>query len=42
VYEYAAADMGGYTLYYVAKETVYDEKGNATVTKRDQDGNVIE
>ena len=42
VYEYAAADMGEYMYYYIAKETVYDEKGNATVTKRDQDGNVIE
>ena len=42
VYEYAAADMGEYTYYYVAKEAVYDENGNVTVTRYDQDGNVIE
>lgn len=42
VYEYAAADMGEYTHYYIAEETVYDEKGNATVIKYDQYGNVIE
>ena len=40
--EYAVADMGEYMFHYVAKETVYDENGNATVTKYDQDGNVIE
>ena len=42
IYEYAAADMGEYMYYYIAKDTVYDEKGNATVTKLDQYGNVIE
>lgn len=42
VYMYAAADMGEYTRYYVAEETLYDENGNATVTKYDSDGNVIE
>lgn len=42
VYEYDAADMGEYMHYYIAKDTVYDEKGNATVNKRDQYGNVIE
>lgn len=42
VLEYAVADMGEYMHYYIAKDTVYDEKGNATVTKRDQNGNVIE
>lgn len=42
VSEYAVADMGEYSLYYVAKETVYDENGNTTVTKRDQYGSIIE
>lgn len=42
VLEYAVADMGEYMYSYIAKDTVYDEKGNATVTKRDQYGNVIE
>lgn len=42
VLEYAAADMGEYMSYYIAKETVYDENGNATVTKRDQYGNILE
>ncbi len=42
ILEYATADMGDYVHHYIAKETVYDENGNATVTMRDQYGNILE
>ena len=41
IYEYASVDTGDYMYSYVARETMYDENGNATVTEYDQDGNII-